>query len=185
MIVSNDDTCHNPRQDAIGIIRSDFTICSNPADSLDNSCIRGNDNEKDNCGFGYLYAGLLYHEASLTSSAAQTYWDYACTVRIAPLVLLTPVVTPPKLRNAAPASPYQPSPTSRRSRLPLPPTMPPPLLVDPPISPAVLSPVSQSEPSPLSPPSRSASSSAGVASAQRQQTGSASSTDPLRCHLPR
>jgi len=54
MIVSNKGTCLNPRDDAIGIIRSDFTICSNPSNSLDESCIRGSDNEIDNCGFRYV-----------------------------------------------------------------------------------------------------------------------------------
>jgi len=51
IILSNNATCGDPRGDAIGIIRSDFTICSNPANSLGESCINGSDNEPDNCGF--------------------------------------------------------------------------------------------------------------------------------------
>ena len=51
MIVSNPDTCYNANDDAIGIIRSDLAICSNPSDSLDVSCVKGTDNEIDNCGY--------------------------------------------------------------------------------------------------------------------------------------
>ncbi|KAI5801919.1 hypothetical protein FPQ18DRAFT_250703 [Pyronema domesticum] len=109
MIVSNDDTCHNPRQDAIGIIRSDFTICSNPADSLDNSCIRGNDNEKDNCGFGTNLLGLCMYcqDSSLSSTDSCCYSSKAqerCTgVALPTFTNLPPITTATPTHHATAA----------------------------------------------------------------------------------
>jgi hypothetical protein len=81
MIVSNPDTCSSANQRTIGIIRSDFTICSNPADSLDKSCIQGSDNEPENCGFRYV--GTVIHNAPANLREGITFWDYAFTVQTA------------------------------------------------------------------------------------------------------
>ncbi|KAF8545242.1 hypothetical protein BDD12DRAFT_722282 [Trichophaea hybrida] len=72
MIVSNNATCLHPRNDAIGIIRSDFTICSNPSNSLDESCIQGSDNEIDNCGFSKNLLGLCMYCADNSPNSTDT-----------------------------------------------------------------------------------------------------------------
>lgn len=51
IIVSNGMSCGNSNQDINAMIRSDFAVCSNPADALDRSCISGIENEKENCGY--------------------------------------------------------------------------------------------------------------------------------------
>ena len=96
MIVSNDATCSDPRQDAIGIIRSDFTICSNPSDSLDNSCIRGSDNEVDNCGFSNNLLGLcLYCADNSPNSTDSCCYSSNAQSRCVGLVLPTFSNLPP------------------------------------------------------------------------------------------
>ncbi|KAA8896470.1 hypothetical protein FN846DRAFT_900280 [Sphaerosporella brunnea] len=72
MIVSNPDTCSNSNEQTIGIIRSDFTICSNPAASLDESCIEGNQNESENCGFRGNLLGLCLYCAADSSDSIDT-----------------------------------------------------------------------------------------------------------------
>lgn len=56
--MSNPDTCSSRNSDAYGIIRSDFTICSNFEGSLDKSCVKGFDNESENCGYRYAMTNL-------------------------------------------------------------------------------------------------------------------------------
>jgi len=44
-------TCNSSRTDRTSQIRSDFTICALPANSLSGSCIEGRLNEPTNCGY--------------------------------------------------------------------------------------------------------------------------------------
>ena len=106
MIVSNQDTCQDPRKDAIGIIRSDFTICSNPANSLDNSCIRGNDNEVDNCGFSNNLLGLCLYCADNSPNSTDTCcYSSSAQSRCAGLVLPTFSNLPPIITATSSSSP--------------------------------------------------------------------------------
>jgi hypothetical protein len=79
MIALNPDTCSNADSDTIDLIRSDFTICSNPADSLGSSCIKGGENEPDNCGFRYVEAVIHNGRANLWEGI--TFWGCAFTVK--------------------------------------------------------------------------------------------------------
>ena len=106
MIVSNKDTCQDPRKDAIGIIRSDFTICSNPANSLDNSCIRGSDNEVDNCGFSKNLLGLCLYCADNSPNSTDTCcYSSSAQSRCAGLVLPTFSNLPPIITATSSSSP--------------------------------------------------------------------------------
>lgn len=51
-IVINNNLCSNPRNDYMDLIRSDFTVCALPTDSITVTCVPGEENEPDNCGYG-------------------------------------------------------------------------------------------------------------------------------------
>ncbi|PYH98044.1 hypothetical protein BO71DRAFT_406516 [Aspergillus ellipticus CBS 707.79] len=74
-IVTNTDLCTGKASDYMAQIRSDFTICSLPADSLTITCITGAENEPNNCGFRSNVLGLCAYCAS--GSANST--DSCCT----------------------------------------------------------------------------------------------------------
>ncbi|EEH49361.2 uncharacterized protein PADG_05440 [Paracoccidioides brasiliensis Pb18] len=58
LIVVNKELCGTPRQSYMDEIRSDFTICSNPKESLTDTCIPGDANEPNECGFSQNLLGL-------------------------------------------------------------------------------------------------------------------------------
>ncbi|KAF7155480.1 hypothetical protein CNMCM6106_004626 [Aspergillus hiratsukae] len=57
-IVVNTNLCRTPGSNYMSQIRSDFTICSLPADSLTGTCISGADNEPQECGYRSNLVGL-------------------------------------------------------------------------------------------------------------------------------
>lgn len=58
-LTSDDELCANPNQDLVELIRADFVTCSLPARALaSRTCINGEENENDNCGFGNSTIGL-------------------------------------------------------------------------------------------------------------------------------
>ncbi|KAJ5653779.1 hypothetical protein N7490_000782 [Penicillium lividum] len=57
-IIVNTNLCSSVGKNYMSQIRSDFTICSSPADSLTGSCVEGADNEPTNCGFANNTIGL-------------------------------------------------------------------------------------------------------------------------------
>lgn len=74
-IVTNSDLCPGLSDDYMSQIRSDFTVCALPADSLTGTCISGADNEPDECGYGPNVMGLCGYCSG--SSANST--DSCCT----------------------------------------------------------------------------------------------------------
>lgn len=74
-IVVNSDLCPGESSDYMSQIRSDFTVCALPADSLAGSCISGAENEPDECGFGPNVMGLCGFCASNSPNST----DSCCT----------------------------------------------------------------------------------------------------------
>ncbi|KMU89596.1 hypothetical protein CIHG_07402 [Coccidioides immitis H538.4] len=58
LVAVNPDLCGTPKSNFMDQIRSDFTICANPADSLTGKCISGSENEPAECGYGPNLLGL-------------------------------------------------------------------------------------------------------------------------------
>lgn len=71
-IMVNKQLCPDVNKSYMDEIRSDFTICSNPADSLTGSCVKGADNEPDNCGFSSNTIGLCTYCASSSPNSTDT-----------------------------------------------------------------------------------------------------------------
>ncbi|OQE31528.1 hypothetical protein PENSTE_c001G04463 [Penicillium steckii] len=71
-IVVNKNLCSSTDQDYMTQIRSQFTICSSPSDSLSGSCIKGSDNEPHNCGFSSNTIGLCTYCASSSPNSTDT-----------------------------------------------------------------------------------------------------------------
>ncbi|KAJ5946317.1 hypothetical protein N7454_003156 [Penicillium verhagenii] len=67
-ILVNSDLCTSTSKNYMAQIRSDFTICASPADSLTGSCVEGSDNEATNCGFANNTIGLCTYCGSETDS---------------------------------------------------------------------------------------------------------------------
>ncbi|KAL3476081.1 hypothetical protein BJX99DRAFT_146949 [Aspergillus californicus] len=57
-IVMNSDLCSERRSDYLTQIRSDFTVCTGPTDSLTGTCISAADNEPSECGYRSNLMGL-------------------------------------------------------------------------------------------------------------------------------
>ncbi|KAJ1715264.1 SH3 domain protein [Aspergillus flavus] len=57
-ILLNPDLCPKRAGNYMSQVRSDFTVCALPADSLTVTCISGADNESDECGYGSNLVGL-------------------------------------------------------------------------------------------------------------------------------
>lgn len=61
-LTSDDSLCSNPNGNLDDLIRADFVTCSLPARALaSRTCINGEDNEDENCGFGNSTIGLCAH----------------------------------------------------------------------------------------------------------------------------
>jgi hypothetical protein len=71
-IISSESTCSSPGTDAMDQIRSDFTICALPADSLSGNCIDAALNEPDSCGFSGNVVGLCMYCGKSSPNATDT-----------------------------------------------------------------------------------------------------------------
>lgn len=74
-IVVDSELCPGLDDDYMKQIRSDFTVCALPADSLTGSCVSGAENEPDECGFGPNVMGLCRYCSSNSPNAT----DSCCT----------------------------------------------------------------------------------------------------------
>ncbi|EEP75840.1 predicted protein [Uncinocarpus reesii 1704] len=80
MIAVNPDLCGTPKNNFMDQIRSDFTVCAIPADSLTGKCISGSDNEQKECGYGPNLLGLCGFCAESSPNAT----DSCCVAADAP-----------------------------------------------------------------------------------------------------
>ena len=71
-ITTDTQVCGTPSQNFMTQIRADFTNCALPANSLSGSCITGEENEPDNCGFGTGLQGLCSYCASSSPNATDS-----------------------------------------------------------------------------------------------------------------
>lgn len=71
-IMVNKQLCPKTTKNYMEQIRADFTICSQPADSLTGSCVSGSQNEPDNCGFASNTIGLCTYCASSSPNSTDT-----------------------------------------------------------------------------------------------------------------
>ncbi|CUS14348.1 unnamed protein product [Tuber aestivum] len=72
IIISNEDTCGSSSANTLDFIRSDFTICALPSDSLSGRCIQGEENESYNCGYNENLPGLCLYCASGSPNSTDT-----------------------------------------------------------------------------------------------------------------
>ncbi|KAI5842936.1 hypothetical protein DFP73DRAFT_88776 [Morchella snyderi] len=72
IIISNRGTCGSTNQDALGLIRSDFTICALPSDSLNSNCVPADENETTNCGYNDNLPGLCLYCATNSPNSTDT-----------------------------------------------------------------------------------------------------------------
>lgn len=89
-------------------IRSDFTVCSIPADSLSGSCVSGEANEPDECGYGSNTLGLCSFCASSSANSTDSCCQAAnaterCDGVSLPTISSMPPLIPPT-STPAPAS---------------------------------------------------------------------------------
>jgi hypothetical protein len=75
MIASDSQLCGGHDTDFMTQIRADFIDCSLPSNSLSGSCVTGEQNEPDNCGFSTNLRGLCGYCASGSQNAT----DSCCT----------------------------------------------------------------------------------------------------------
>ncbi|KAL2825567.1 hypothetical protein BDW59DRAFT_70599 [Aspergillus cavernicola] len=71
-IVVNDELCSERRSDYLNQIRSDFTVCTGPADSLTGTCISAADNEPNECGYRSNLIGLCGFCASSSTNSTDS-----------------------------------------------------------------------------------------------------------------
>lgn len=71
-IVANNDLCSNRNDAYADQLRADFTNCALPADSLSGSCIAGEDNEPNDCGFGGNLVGLCNYCRASTENGTDS-----------------------------------------------------------------------------------------------------------------
>ncbi|KAK6331739.1 hypothetical protein TWF718_002281 [Orbilia javanica] len=72
IIASDPMTCNSTRSDKTDQIRSDFTICALPADSLSGKCISAIENENTNCGYSNNLPGLCSYCGTSSPNATDT-----------------------------------------------------------------------------------------------------------------
>ncbi|KAF3180919.1 hypothetical protein TWF225_009210 [Orbilia oligospora] len=72
IIASDPMTCNSTRSDKTDQIRSDFTICALPADSLSGRCIPAIENESSNCGYNNNLPGLCSYCGTSSPNATDT-----------------------------------------------------------------------------------------------------------------
>ncbi|EWC47975.1 hypothetical protein DRE_02857 [Drechslerella stenobrocha 248] len=98
IIVSDPGICNSTRPDKLDQVRSDFTICALPADSLSGRCIPAVDNESKNCGYNDNLPGLCSYCGSSSPNATDTCcYNVNLTecagVRLPPTASLPPLFT--------------------------------------------------------------------------------------------
>lgn len=71
-ITVNSQLCSNPRAGYLNQIRADFTNCALPSDSLSGTCITGEENEPNNCGYSTNLQGLCGYCASSSPNATDS-----------------------------------------------------------------------------------------------------------------
>ncbi|RPB05899.1 hypothetical protein L873DRAFT_1796739 [Choiromyces venosus 120613-1] len=96
IIISNEETCGSSSTNTLDLIRSDFTICALPSDSLSGKCIQGEDNESYNCGYNENLPGLcLYCASSSPNSTDTCCYNANAQKRCADVDLPTATALPP------------------------------------------------------------------------------------------
>ncbi|KAK6540330.1 hypothetical protein TWF694_009134 [Orbilia ellipsospora] len=98
IITSDPDICNSSFSNRNDQIRSDFTICALPANSLSGKCIPAIENEPDNCGYSNNLPGLCAYCGSSSPNSTDTCCynvDLSrCTgVRLSPTTSLPPLFT--------------------------------------------------------------------------------------------
>ncbi|KAL8700058.1 MAG: hypothetical protein Q9201_005662 [Fulgogasparrea decipioides] len=71
-IAVNDQLCGRPNQNFLDQIRADFTNCALPTDSLSTSCVTGEENEPNDCGFSTNLQGLCGYCAASSPNATDS-----------------------------------------------------------------------------------------------------------------
>ncbi|KAL1981125.1 hypothetical protein VTN96DRAFT_3059 [Rasamsonia emersonii] len=71
-ITVDSQLCGTPQSNYVSQIRADFTNCALPADSLSGSCIPGDQNEPDECGYGTNLLGLCSYCAASSPNATDS-----------------------------------------------------------------------------------------------------------------
>ncbi|KAH6635135.1 hypothetical protein B0J18DRAFT_38982 [Chaetomium sp. MPI-SDFR-AT-0129] len=105
-LVSDSSICPRPGSNAQSQIRADFTNCALPSNSLNSQdCIKGVENEPDNCGYGNSTVGLCSYcaKGGINSTDTCCYGANAET-RCAGVVLptITPISLPTVTATATP-----------------------------------------------------------------------------------
>lgn len=107
-IVVDSELCPGLDDNYMQQIRSDFTVCALPADSLTGSCVSGADNEPDECGYGPNLMGLCRYCSSSSSNSTDSCCENAnaatrCEEVTVPTMTgtLPPVVTTPDASSTA------------------------------------------------------------------------------------
>ncbi|KAF3912318.1 hypothetical protein AA313_de0205185 [Arthrobotrys entomopaga] len=103
MVQDSHGQCGSENQESVALcadscIRSDFTICALPANSLSGKCIPAIENEPDNCGYNHNLPGLCAYCGSSSPNSTDTCCynvDLSrCTgVRLSPTTSLPPLFT--------------------------------------------------------------------------------------------
>ena len=71
-IAVNSQLCASPRSGYLDQIRADFTNCALPSNSLSGTCITGEQNEPNDCGFSTNLQGLCSYCATSSPNATDT-----------------------------------------------------------------------------------------------------------------
>ncbi|KKZ60116.1 hypothetical protein EMCG_05141 [[Emmonsia] crescens] len=104
LIAVNPELCGSPRDGYMNEIRADFTVCSNPKDALTDTCIAGDENEPNECGFAQNLLGLCsFCQGSTANSTDSCCHAADVTNRCDGLIL----------PSVGPLPPLFPTPTSR------------------------------------------------------------------------
>ncbi|KAK5121416.1 hypothetical protein LTR85_005248 [Meristemomyces frigidus] len=77
--ITSSNVCSNPDSDALTQIRADFTNCALPADSLSGSCIEGEQNEPDDCGYSSNLGGMCSYCSASSPNATDSCCVFANT----------------------------------------------------------------------------------------------------------
>ncbi|RAK75819.1 SH3 domain protein [Aspergillus fijiensis CBS 313.89] len=104
-IITDSDLCPERADDYMAQIRSDFTICALPADSITVSCVAGADNEPENCGFRSNLLGLCAHCKTSSTNTTDSCCESAgaatrCSNVTVPSSTITPIFTSTSTSNS-------------------------------------------------------------------------------------
>ncbi|KAI9761010.1 MAG: hypothetical protein M4579_001273 [Chaenotheca gracillima] len=105
LIVSDDQTCTSPNQNAMDQIRADFTVCSLPSNSLSRDCITGASNEPDNCGFSSSLMGLCSYCSKSSPNATDSCCENSNLTQCSGVHLPTTTSMPPLFTSTASSTP--------------------------------------------------------------------------------